>query len=112
MWQAKRHNGFGIKGVSGTFCVADLSTSDQDGASRFYEQLFEWRIGKKDEDPSHNYYHLFNHAEFIGGILPPAFRNPGAPPHLADLFVGLRLRCGSHKGAMPWCETPPAAYED
>ena len=32
-----RHNGFGIKGVPGTFCVADLSTSDQDGASRFYE---------------------------------------------------------------------------
>jgi hypothetical protein len=25
-------NGFGIKGVPGTFCVADLSTSDQDGA--------------------------------------------------------------------------------
>jgi predicted enzyme related to lactoylglutathione lyase len=71
MWQAKRHNGFGI----------NLSTSDQDGASRFYEQLFKWRIGKEDEDPSHNYYHLFNHDEFIGGIPPPAFRNPGAPPH-------------------------------
>jgi hypothetical protein len=66
MWQAKRHNGFGIKGVPGTFCVADLSTSDQDGASRFYEQLFKWRIGKEDEDPSRSYYHLFNHDEFIG----------------------------------------------
>jgi predicted enzyme related to lactoylglutathione lyase len=81
IWQAKRHTGFGIKGVPGTFCVADLSTSDPDVASRFYEQLFKWRIRKEDEDPSHNYYHLFNHDEFIGGILPPAFRNPGAPPH-------------------------------
>jgi uncharacterized protein len=81
LWQAKRHIGFGIKGVPGTFCVADLSTPDQDGASRFYEQLFGWRVGKEDEDPAHNYYHLFNHDEFIGGILPPAFRKPGTPPH-------------------------------
>jgi uncharacterized protein len=87
MWQAKRSTGFGIKGVPGTFCVADLSTSDQDGASRFYERLFKWRIGKEDEDPSHNYYHLFNHDEFIGGILPPAFRNPEALPHWQVYFL-------------------------
>jgi hypothetical protein len=81
IWQAKRHSGFGIKGVPGTFCVADLSTSDQESAGRFYEQLFGWRIGKEDENPAHNYYHLFNHDEFIGGILPPAFRDPAAPPY-------------------------------
>lgn len=80
VWQAKRNIGFGVKGIPGTFCVADLSTPDQDGASRFYERLFGWRIGKEDEDPTHNYYHLFNHDEFIGGILPQAFRSPGAPP--------------------------------
>jgi uncharacterized protein len=87
LWQAKRHTGFGIKGVPGSFCVADLSTSDQDSACRFYEQLFGWRTGKEDEDSSHNYYHLFNHDEFIGGILPPAFRNPGAPPHWQIYFL-------------------------
>ena len=108
MWQAKRHTGFGIKGVPGTFCVADLSTSDQDGASRFYEQLFEWRIGKEDEDPSHNYCHLFNHDEFIGGILPPAFRNPGTPPHwqiyllVSDCdVVATRAKCLGAKLYMP-----------
>ena len=37
-WQAKRYIGFGIKGVPGAFCVADLSTPDQEAASRFYEQ--------------------------------------------------------------------------
>jgi uncharacterized protein len=31
--------------------------------------------------PAHNYYHLFNHNEFNGGILPPAFRDPAAPPY-------------------------------
>jgi len=29
VWQAKRHTGFGIKGVPATFCVADLSTGCQ-----------------------------------------------------------------------------------
>lgn len=81
VWQAKRHTGFGIKGVPGSFCVADLSTPEQEAASRFYEQLFGWRIGREDEEPGHNYYHLFNHGEFIGGILPPAFRDPAAPPY-------------------------------
>ena len=81
LWQAKRHGGFGIKGVPGSFCVADLSTREQEAAGRFYEQLFGWRIGKEDETPGHNYYHLFNHDEFIGGILPPAFRDPRAPPY-------------------------------
>jgi uncharacterized protein len=81
MWQAKRHSGFGIKGVPNTFCVADLSTPDQDRASRFYEQLFGWRVEKEDEDSAHNYYHLFNQNEFIGGILPAAFRKPAVPPH-------------------------------
>ena len=51
MWQANRHNGFGIKGVLGTFCVADLSTSDQDGASRFYEQLSNGELGRKMKIP-------------------------------------------------------------
>ncbi len=51
MWHAKRHSGFGITGLPGTFCVADLSTSDQDGASRFCEQLFKWRIGKERKIP-------------------------------------------------------------
>jgi predicted enzyme related to lactoylglutathione lyase len=81
VWQAKRQSGFGIKGVPGAFCVADLSTPDQAAASRFYQQLFGWRVGKEDENPAHNYCHLFNHDEFIGGILPPAFRDPGAPPY-------------------------------
>ena len=81
VWQSKSHSGFGVKGVPGTFSVADLSTPDQEVAGRFYEQLFGWRIGKEDEDPAHNYHHLFHRDEFIGGILPPAFRNPGTPPH-------------------------------
>jgi predicted enzyme related to lactoylglutathione lyase len=114
MWQAKRHNGFGINGVPGTFCVADLSTSDQDGASRFYEQLFKWRIGKEDEDPSHNYYHLFNHDEFIGGILPPAFRNPGAPPHwqIYLLVSDCDVVATKAKGLGAKLHMPPTKIED
>src|SRR6266566_3722283 len=69
-------------------------------ASREFQARFAWRTSappsKKPpaastsgfldgasgkETAGHNYYHLFNHDEFIGGILPPAFRDPAAPPY-------------------------------
>jgi uncharacterized protein len=81
LWEPGKHPGFRISKVPGTFCAADLSTSDQEAASRFYEQLFGWHVEKEDENSSHNYFHLFYGGEFIGGILPPAFRKPGTPPH-------------------------------
>jgi len=63
---------------------------------------------KGKEDPSHNYYHLFNHDGFLGGILPLAFRNPGAPPHwqiyllLSDCDeVATKAKCLGAKLYMP-----------
>jgi uncharacterized protein len=114
LWQAKRHTGFGIKGVHGSFCVADLSTPDQEAASRFYEQLFGWRIGKEDEKPGHNYYHLFNHDEFMGGILPPAFRDPGAPPYWQIYFQvsDCDVTASKAKTLGATLYMPPMAVED
>jgi len=112
LWQAKRHSGFGIKGAPGTFCVADLSTSDQDGASRFYEQLFGWHIGQEDETPAHNHYHLFNNNQLIGGIPPANVSQSWGAITLADLLAGHRLRRGSHKSQKPWRETLRSAHEN
>ncbi len=83
-----------------------------DRASRFYERLFGWRVGKEEEDPAHHYYHLFNHDQFIGGILPPAFRGSGAPPALADLRDGLRLRRHGGDGQEPWSRSLRASDDD
>ncbi len=87
VWQAKSHIGTKIAGVEGTLCWADLSTPDQEGASQFYSDLFGWKIMKEDEDPAHNYFHIANGEEFIGGIPPAAHRKPGVPPHWLAYFL-------------------------
>jgi predicted enzyme related to lactoylglutathione lyase len=87
VWQVKKHKGTGIAGVDGTFCWADLSTPDQERASQFYADLFGWKIMKDDEDPSHNYFHIMNGEDFIGGIPPATHRDPKIPPHWLAYFA-------------------------
>jgi predicted enzyme related to lactoylglutathione lyase len=86
VWQAKKNAGTGIAGVDGTLCWADLSTPDQEGASQFYSGLFGWTIMKEDEKPGHNYFHIKNGEEFIGGIPPASHRDPNIPPHWLAYF--------------------------
>src|SRR5438093_4775118 len=40
IWQPKTHPGTAIEGVAGTFCWADLMTSEQSGAAKFYSTFF------------------------------------------------------------------------
>lgn len=80
IWEAKQHKGLGIAGVPGTFCWADLSTTDVDAAKRFYEGAFGWSIAPGERDTS-GYLHIKNGDDFIGGIPPSKYRNPNAPPH-------------------------------
>ena len=68
-------------------CWADLSTPDPQWVSRFYVDLFGWKILNDDEDPSHNYMHIVNGEEFIGGIPPAAHRNSNTPPHWLAYFA-------------------------
>lgn len=87
VWQAKKNTGIGITGVDGALCWADLSTPDREQAGPFYAGLFGWKIVKEDEKSSHNYWHIVNGEEFIGGIPPAAHRNPKVPPHWLAYFV-------------------------
>ncbi len=87
VWQPKKNTGTKIAGVDGTLCWADLSTPEQDRASDFYAKLFGWKIMKEDEDPSHNYYHIANGEDFIGGIPPATHRDPSTPPHWLAYFA-------------------------
>ncbi len=87
-WQAKKHSGFGSSGVDGTFCWADLGTPDRTRASAFYSGLFGWEIVKEDEKAGHDYWHIKNGEEFIGGMPPEKYRDPNAPPSwLSYIFV-------------------------
>ena len=95
MWQPKKNQGTGIAGVSGTFCWADLSTPDPPRASRFFSDLFGWKIVPGENDPS-GYLHIKNGEKFIGGIPPATHRDPNIPPHWLAYF------------AVPDCDTATA----
>jgi uncharacterized protein len=87
VWQANKHIGIGITSSPGTLCWADLNTPDQARAGQFYSDLFGWQIMKEDEDPAHNYWHIKNGEEFIGGIPPASMHQPGAPAHWLAYFT-------------------------
>ena len=79
LWQAKRNIGFGIAGVPGSFCWADLMTPDPQRAAKFYSGLFGWKLetGQQGGD----YLHIKNGEQFIGGIPPAGSGGPGVPSH-------------------------------
>ena len=87
VWQPKTHAGIGIAGVDGTLCWADLTVPNRESVERFYCDLVGWSIGKEDEAPEHAYWHIKNREEFIGGIQPPAYTSPGAPPRWLAYFL-------------------------
>ena len=87
LWQPNKNRGTGISASHGTLCWADLNTPDQPRAGQFYSDLFGWQIMKEDEDPAHNYWHIKNGEEFIGGIPPSAHQQPGTPAHWMAYFA-------------------------
>jgi predicted enzyme related to lactoylglutathione lyase len=65
----------------GTFCWADLSTSDLDAAIRLYTDLFGWDTAKEDL-PDGSVYVLFRlRGKDIAAASPLRPDQPGVPPH-------------------------------
>src|SRR5215470_9115277 len=85
IWQANINPGTGIAGAHGTLCWADLNTANRDHVAPFYSALFGWQIMKEDEDPAHDYWHIKNGEEFIGGI-PPVVDLRAGPAHWQAYF--------------------------
>jgi predicted enzyme related to lactoylglutathione lyase len=114
VWQAKENKGTGIVGVDGTLCWADLSTPDQQPAGSFYAGLFGWKVVKEDEDSSHNYWHIVNGEEFIGGIPPATHRNPNTPPHWLAYFAVSDCDAAAAKAKQLGAKLhlPPTTFED
>ncbi len=82
LWQKKSSDILGVKEVDGSYCWADLSTPDPARASKFYGELFSWKMSfGKDDNPATGYMHIQNGEEMIGGIPPAAHRDPHSPPH-------------------------------
>jgi predicted enzyme related to lactoylglutathione lyase len=77
IWEPKDHSGSGVESEPGSLCWADLSTPDQEGAVKFYTELFGWSVTPGED----GYLHLKNGESFIGGIPPAHNAAPGVPPH-------------------------------
>jgi predicted enzyme related to lactoylglutathione lyase len=74
-------------GEDGTLCWADLSTPDQGRASKFYSDLFGWKMmADTDDKPPSGYLHIVNGEDFIGGIPPAQHRDPNVAPHWLPYF--------------------------
>jgi predicted enzyme related to lactoylglutathione lyase len=114
IWQAIHHPGTGISASHGTLCWADLSTPDQARAGQFYSDLFGWQIMKEDEDPAHNYWHIKNGQEFIGGIPPSAHHKPGVPAHWLAYFTvsNCDATAAAAKSLGATLYMPPTDFED
>lgn len=114
VWQAKKHTGTQITGVDGTLCWADLNTPDQDRAGKFYSELFGWTIAKGDEDAAHNYHHIKNGENFIGGIPPASHRSANTPPHWLAYFTASNCDATATKATQLGAtfHMPPSTFED
>jgi uncharacterized protein len=88
IWEPKGSHGIGIAGLGGTLCWADLSSPDPVRASKFYSDLFGWKITADETgDAASGYQHIQNGEDFIGGVLPNTERDSKIPPHWLAYFL-------------------------
>jgi len=114
IWQPKKNTGTGIATSHGTLCWADLSTPDRERAGQFYSDLFGWQLMKEDENSAHNYWHIKNGEEFIGGIPPSSDHKPGAPAHWLAYFTvsDCDATAAAAKNLGATLYMPPTDFED
>lgn len=114
LWQPNKNTGTGIAGLHGTLCWADLNTRDRDRAGQLYSELFGWQMMKEDEAPEHNYWHIKNGEEFIGGIPPAAYLQPGTPAHWLAYFLvsDCDVTAAEAKSLGATVYMPPTDFED
>ena len=114
LWQPNRNPGIGVAGEHGTLCWCDLNTPDQARAGQFYSDLFGWEIKKEDEEPAHNYWHIKNGEQYIGGIPPASHHRPGAPAYWLPYFnvSDCDVTAGEAKQLGATLFMPPTDFED
>lgn len=85
IWQPGNHAGSGLANVPGTFCWNELCSRNVDGAVRFYEGLFGWKI--QPGDAENGYREIRNGTRPNGGILPWKPEMGDVPPHWGTYFT-------------------------
>ena len=114
LWQPNRNTGIGISANHGTLCWADLNTPDRARAAEFYSGLLGWQIMKEDESSKHNYWHIKNGEEFIGGMPPAEQLPPSTPAHWLAYFTAADCdaTAAEAKNLGATLYMPPTDFED
>ncbi len=86
IWQPNKRSGIGVSGDPGSFCWADLITSDPGRAKTFYEGLFGWKV-TPGEGKESGYLHIQNGGRYIGGVPPAHPHESNEPPHWLVYFA-------------------------
>ena len=82
LWQTDSpHRGYAaFGGAPNTVCWNELMTPDTDAATRFYGELFDWRV-KESPTPWGAYYELLTAAGTAAGMLPITEEMGEVPPN-------------------------------
>jgi uncharacterized protein len=84
IWEGKAVKGAELVNAHGALTLNQLNTPDTDGATRFYSELFGWRV-EKQEGTEDDYWGIFAGDRLNGGMMVlPA--DAGAPPHWLVYF--------------------------
>ncbi len=79
IWQPTEHVGFGEINAPGTYCWAELTTTDLDAAKRFYGNVFGFSTKASDEDTM-AYVEFQLDGESVGGMMLAPEAAPDMPP--------------------------------
>lgn len=87
VWQPKQHLGFGVVDEPGSFCWAELVTTDVATSKKFYGEVFGF--GAKDgEDPAMPYTEFQLDGKSVAGMMPrPAEMPADVPPFWGVYFT-------------------------
>jgi predicted enzyme related to lactoylglutathione lyase len=83
VWQANQHIGAGLVNVPGALCWNELATADIDASTKFYSELFGWKIEPFEGMPM-PYSTIQNAGRGNGGVRAPG---PGEPPNWLVYFA-------------------------
>lgn len=83
VWEAKMNPGAALVNQAGALSWNELASPDLDGSSRFYGELFGWKIEAVEDMPM-PYRMIQNAGSANGGIAP--LMPPGTPPHWLVYF--------------------------
>lgn len=87
VWQAKKHNGAGVLGETGSLVWTELLTTDPAKAQPFYTGLFGWRAEAKPMGPM-TYTIYKNGAEQAGGMM-QIMKEMGPMPSNWGVYFGV-----------------------